>query len=521
MRTVHIEKKALSSEESIARLRAVLAARIGEWLVASDAAVATGLPLADAEQALLTLSTRHPCRVGVTDDGHVSVQFESLAPPAAEGTLARRWRALRGFLRRHRDSALALFTLAALPFIVLTGLTGAMAMGYATEQSTQLPEAVRMPLLFVGGLLALGWVAVTFVFLILGVLPLLAIALFISPVVATLRPFLAPWSVADPSFSVGSHLLSSAVALLIMWALGVVLAKVVLKGFKRLLGTEGAAWAPRLWRSIGGFVFGPATPEPDRLADERRLLERVAALDGVVTTPDLMALFGWSPAEAEREVMRVMLDYGGDVAVADDGTVLWIFDAFRSRTRTIDTLDEVHGDTVTLAPRPASPAPLAPAAPPPPLPRFFGCTRRFAALASFLIVPAFIGPAVHPALLAFPTPSEAFGWHGPSDPDPILQGFGAWPAALVLAIIALRVPLHLRRRAQAIVARRRHEIVAIACGTPHGAPLRTRQGDTRILAELAAELDPAAGAEVTVRFPWVVAAQRAAHAIRVGARGPG
>lgn len=520
MRKVHIEKKVLSTDESVSRLCAALAHRTGQWLVATDAAVATGLPLADAEQALLTLSTRHPCRVGVTDDGLVSVQFESLAIATPEGALARRWRAVRAFVARHRDSALALFTLAALPFIVLTGLAGAMAMGHTAELETDLPAAVRMPMLLFAGLLGLGWVVVMLFFVFAAALPLLAVGLFATPIVRALSPLADPSIAAAPDFSLGAHIATAIFACLVMWSLGFTLAKAVLESFAKLVGRTDAAWAPRLWRSIGGLVFGPSAPDVDRLADERRLLERVAALDGVVTTPDLMALFGWTPAEAEREVMRVMLDYGGDVALADDGTVLWIFDGFRSRTRAVETLDEARTEAVSSAPRAPPDSGRASMIEPAPPPRFFGCGRRFAILGLLLIVPAFIGPAVHPALLAFPSPSQMWAWHGPGEPDPILQGFGAWPAAFALAIMLARLPLHLRRRAHALAAGRRLELVALACDMPHGATLRPRDGDTRILADLAAEVDAGAGSQVHVRFPWILAARQAAHAIRTGQRAP-
>ena len=58
-----------------------------------------------------------------------------------------------------------------------------------------------------------------------------------------------------------------------------------------------------------------------------------------MTAAELSALGGTSLAAAEEELTRLMVEYDGEVEVADDGTLLYVFDAqiapapLRERTR--------------------------------------------------------------------------------------------------------------------------------------------------------------------------------------------
>jgi len=524
MRNVHIEKKALSSTESTERLRAALVGQTGNWITRTEAAVMTGLPLTDAEAALLSLSTLLPCRVGVSDDGLIAVRFDSVSVPGPDSPWRARTLKVRAFLRRHRDAALAVFTMAVLPIIATTGLAGAMAMATGAELRPDVHEALRTPILIVGGLLALGWVLIGLGLIAALSVTFIAFGVMCMPIVATITPFMTDGKASNPDFSLGTHIATSIFAFVICVPLGYMVLKIVIVFVKKVLSGEKSSWAPKFWRSIGGLSFGPTMAKVDRLADEKRVLGRVAELEGVVTTPDLMGLFGWSPAEAESEVMRVMLDYGGDVAVTEDGTVLWVFPEFRPATRSIEALGDDDRAVSSTTQRPNAPAPKAalPGLMPPTPPRFFGCTRRFAFVALLLVIPAFIGPAFHPALYAFPSLSEMWTWHGVpgvGEPDPVLQNFGAWPAAFVLLAILSRVPLYVRRRTQAAHAAREITLVALACEQPAGANIQLKTRDTKVLALLDAEVEPAARGLSLVRFPWVIRAREAAAAVRAGRTG--
>lgn len=77
--------------------------------------------------------------------------------------------------------------------------------------------------------------------------------------------------------------------------------------------------------SVFDFVFGPARPEPDKLADEREILGYLRAHDGRITATDLVGMFGWSYHKAEEEVTRLLVDYDGDPEVTDDGVIIYQF----------------------------------------------------------------------------------------------------------------------------------------------------------------------------------------------------
>src|SRR5215831_8907273 len=77
--------------------------------------------------------------------------------------------------------------------------------------------------------------------------------------------------------------------------------------------------------SVFDFVFGPARPEPDKLADEREILAYLRAHDGRITATDLVSMFGWSYSKAEEEVTRLLVDYDGDPEVTDDGVIIYQF----------------------------------------------------------------------------------------------------------------------------------------------------------------------------------------------------
>jgi len=77
--------------------------------------------------------------------------------------------------------------------------------------------------------------------------------------------------------------------------------------------------------SVFDFVFGPARPDPDKLADEREILGYLRAHDGRITATDLVGMFGWSYHNAEEEVTRLLVDYDGDPEVTDDGVIIYQF----------------------------------------------------------------------------------------------------------------------------------------------------------------------------------------------------
>jgi hypothetical protein len=83
------------------------------------------------------------------------------------------------------------------------------------------------------------------------------------------------------------------------------------------------------YKRVFAFVFGPPAPTVDPLADEKRIVSYVRSHEGRIAAVDLVRLMGWSFPRAEEEVTRLMVDYGGEPEVTDDGVVIYTFKALR------------------------------------------------------------------------------------------------------------------------------------------------------------------------------------------------
>jgi hypothetical protein len=82
----------------------------------------------------------------------------------------------------------------------------------------------------------------------------------------------------------------------------------------------------RFYQSVFDFVFGPKTAPHDPREADKRLLAFLRDHKGRVTASELSALTGLSLASAEEELTRLMVEYDGEVEVADDGTLLYVFE---------------------------------------------------------------------------------------------------------------------------------------------------------------------------------------------------
>ncbi len=82
----------------------------------------------------------------------------------------------------------------------------------------------------------------------------------------------------------------------------------------------------RFYQSVFDFVFGPKTAPHDPREADKRLLAFLREHKGRVTAAELSALTGLSLASAEEELTRLMVEYDGEVEVANDGTLLYVFE---------------------------------------------------------------------------------------------------------------------------------------------------------------------------------------------------
>ncbi|MGQ9628934.1 MAG: hypothetical protein ACUVXI_01310 [bacterium] len=90
-----------------------------------------------------------------------------------------------------------------------------------------------------------------------------------------------------------------------------------------LLG--GSSQRP-FYQKVFAFVFGEKGPRQDPLAEEREILSFIRRNRGRLVASDLVALMGWPLERAEREAGRLMVDYGGDVEVTEEGVIVYTFD---------------------------------------------------------------------------------------------------------------------------------------------------------------------------------------------------
>ncbi len=106
------------------------------------------------------------------------------------------------------------------------------------------------------------------------------------------------------------------------------------------LGSDGygarprARFAPRtartpFYKKVFAFVFGPPQPSVDPLQEEKRIVAYIRAQRGRVAAVDLVRLMGWSFPRAEEETTRLMVDYGGEPEVSEDGVVVYVFKDLR------------------------------------------------------------------------------------------------------------------------------------------------------------------------------------------------
>jgi hypothetical protein len=84
-----------------------------------------------------------------------------------------------------------------------------------------------------------------------------------------------------------------------------------------------------LYKKVFEFVFGPPRPPEDPLLDEKEILAHIRKHRGRIAAVDLVTLMGWDFPRADEEATRLLIDYGGEPEVTDDGVVLYVFKDIR------------------------------------------------------------------------------------------------------------------------------------------------------------------------------------------------
>jgi hypothetical protein len=88
------------------------------------------------------------------------------------------------------------------------------------------------------------------------------------------------------------------------------------------------------YERVNRFVFGPAEPKLDLRESERRVLAEIRRNKGRISPSDVMRVTGTSRADAERLLLRLVVDYAGDLSVSDSGAILYSFTELRATAAT-------------------------------------------------------------------------------------------------------------------------------------------------------------------------------------------
>ncbi len=83
------------------------------------------------------------------------------------------------------------------------------------------------------------------------------------------------------------------------------------------------------YEKVNRFVFGPTMPPVDPHAMRARVLAEIRRLEGRIGLADVMRVTGLPREEADPLMARLMLDHDGTVDVAEQGGIVYRFEALR------------------------------------------------------------------------------------------------------------------------------------------------------------------------------------------------
>lgn len=490
---IRIERKSANLEAAAEQLLAALRRAERLDVTPADAAATSGLPLALCQEALFHLATRFPTRVRVGEAGTLRFTFTSLEPPPSNR--------LKELLARHADALKICGLLVLLPPFFLNAASHAMALA----EASLVPGLLAIPVKLVGWAFALGLGLIGFgTFLNFLWLPVTGMLVLGWGLFEAL-----PAVLKDPQAEFwGMIPYIGCLPLAFFYSLGMALGSWIL--YRHYIFGDRGLMARSLWRNVMGLLFGPGRTRHDELEDERRLTGLIVKQRGVLSIADLIGLFGWTPEEADEQLARILLDYGGDVMVTEEGAVLYRFDPMRAAET------KPHDDLRPCYEREAA------------YPGFWNAPPSFLKGLGAILAVGLAGLTLHGKLNWFPhlAPSlwgdggilQVAAASGPTH----LQALGIYPYLLILLPIALRYPLWERGRDRHQARLRFLKVVKLAVEHANGKYVKPPKGIKAELARLGGDLDvdrTRADGKVWLHFPRLAAAQAAAERVRAELNG--
>lgn len=254
-------------------------------LTVADAAAKAGLPLRDAESGLTWLSREYRGQLRVTSEGQLVHVFPTgfTKPWETREAWQHAWSVIA-----HAAMSVVRFVVRAWVAIVLVAYVAIfVALVIAMAFARQGNDSRRNDNAFPGGALAYGLMRVV------------SDALF-----WTFHPW-SPFSVYNAYPTYGAQP---------AW------------GYAQPRRREPQV---PFYERVNRFFFGPHAEPEDPRAEEQRLVAAIRAGKGRIGLGDVMRVTGYPREKADPLMAKLMLDYDGDVAVSEDGGIVYRFPEIR------------------------------------------------------------------------------------------------------------------------------------------------------------------------------------------------
>jgi hypothetical protein len=106
----------------------------------------------------------------------------------------------------------------------------------------------------------------------------------------------------------------------------------------------------RFYQAVFDYVFGPKQAPVDPRAGDKVLLGFLRDHKGRITASELVSLTGLSLEAADEELTRLMVEYDGEVQIADDGTLIYVFEGLLQSAGGVATSWRYSWDQPDVAP---------------------------------------------------------------------------------------------------------------------------------------------------------------------------
>ncbi|MEO5768099.1 MAG: hypothetical protein ABIS92_07080, partial [Polyangia bacterium] len=261
-----------SEKSSIDVLEGALGARFRGELTAADAAARSGLPLREAEGALQALAAEYTGHLAATSKGELVYSFpQGLVKPPETRLIPRVGRAI------------AKFTMGAIRLVVRAWVS-VVLVGYA--------------LVFLAILLAL-----------------------------TLRG----GDDRDSGVGDGISTILRVIAEALFWTFHP-FSPVYISTEPRWMHAQARRHRLPFYERVNRFVFGPTKIPVDPREQERNILAEIRRQKGRIAPADVVRVTGLSREDAEHLLLRLVVDYDGEITVSDSGAIMYSFVGLRTTT---------------------------------------------------------------------------------------------------------------------------------------------------------------------------------------------